>query len=500
MLMPLARRPMLGTTVVLLAVVLIIRGVWGWHAQRLFDAEVARIRAAGQPVWSAEHVFEAVPDEENAWPLQVQAGTITMTSGADCPAATNATYREYPPFSVDWIRTAAPSEQANAAAFTLARRARERERGQVITALPSSYKGIATGNLNVLRNLANTVGDGAIFQHLQGHDVEALERCRDVLHLSRSLRTLPLWINQLVAIGTDALACARIQAIAPGLRLGDAATRDATRALIADLLDESSIRRGFEESFMGERSLLIGQHEDLTAETFFLDPAAKVQTATAMQVMGTWLAASKLENAVDVRAAMTGVPQMKPIRPVFLWRGPSGGIPRYSRWFDIVVSSGERYAETYFRVKSDRRMTAVILALQLYRDDHGRWPERLEELVPAYLHALPRDPFSPSGAAIGYVVLKGACPDGSDRPLVYVDHGDANNVLQDEPMIGWQGDPSDIRPRREYFRQYRDVSRWMPATLRKETWPALPPALRQQRVDGDPQVAEGPGEEAEAEE
>ena len=39
------------------------------------------------------------------------------------------------------------------------------------------------------------------------------------------------------------------------------------------------------------------------------------------------------------------------------------------------------------------RGTIVGLALERYRAEKGCWPDRLDELVPAHLKAVPRDPF-----------------------------------------------------------------------------------------------------------
>jgi hypothetical protein len=40
-----------------------------------------------------------------------------------------------------------------------------------------------------------------------------------------------------------------------------------------------------------------------------------------------------------------------------------------------------------------QRLGQVAVALRLYRHEHGRYPETLEELVPKYLPSLPVDPF-----------------------------------------------------------------------------------------------------------
>jgi hypothetical protein len=47
------------------------------------------------------------------------------------------------------------------------------------------------------------------------------------------------------------------------------------------------------------------------------------------------------------------------------------------------------------------RRFALILALRAYRLEHGRYPDKLEALVPAYLSKLPEDPFAAQGG-FGY--------------------------------------------------------------------------------------------------
>jgi hypothetical protein len=63
---------------------------------------------------------------------------------------------------------------------------------------------------------------------------------------------------------------------------------------------------------------------------------------------------------------------------------------------DIGVSMTRtciRTAETYRRSQAILRCALVGLALERYRDEKGRWPDRLDELAPAYLKPVPLDPF-----------------------------------------------------------------------------------------------------------
>jgi hypothetical protein len=55
-----------------------------------------------------------------------------------------------------------------------------------------------------------------------------------------------------------------------------------------------------------------------------------------------------------------------------------------------------------FRTLANRRMAATALAIRLYEVDHGRRPASLNDLVPEYLPAVPRDPFAAEDRPITY--------------------------------------------------------------------------------------------------
>jgi hypothetical protein len=122
------------------------------------------------------------------------------------------------------------------------------------------------------------------------------------------------------------------------------------------------------------------------------------------------------------------------------------------------ITSGRAIGQNMF-VRAERRMTAVNLAAHLFRADRGRWPEALDELVPKYLPEIPRDPLAADDRALGYVLAKGALPDGGDRPVVYsvgrdgIDQTQGNvAALPKLPSFGWQQTPDE----------WRDLSRWSP--------------------------------------
>jgi hypothetical protein len=99
--------------------------------------------------------------------------------------------------------------------------------------------------------------------------------------------------------------------------------------------------------------------------------------------------------------------------------GRMARFPSEVRWNGHI----EATLRHFFRALTERRMAAVALAVRLYELDHGRRPDRLDDLVPEYLPAVPRDPFAADNPPLGYApnasppVLYSMNEDGVD------DHG-----------------------------------------------------------------------------
>jgi len=129
-------------------------------------------------------------------------------------------------------------------------------------------------------------------------------------------------------------------------------------------------------------------------------------------------------------------------------------VPRYSRWFSHMGLSGSGWwVGIPYQYLTNRRMAAVSLAAQLYRHDHdGVWPAKLQDLVPAYLPAVPKDPKLPGGRPLGYFVVPHGLPDGQDRPVVSVGPPPTAASLDSEPTY----EPSDYKNPTDY----RDLARW----------------------------------------
>jgi hypothetical protein len=475
--------------VALLLLVLVVRLVWGWQTHRALAARLAELREAGQPVEVGDVVQAKVPNAENAWHYQMLAAAA-LVPGVDSPASSNLAYPNYPPYPAAWWRLAEASERANGKALAMARRAREFPRSQNHDGFDSPSSMTVMPSFNKARWLANTLGDGALYAHLKADDAGALDRVLDLLHLSRSLRRDDTMIGQLVGIGIEALALDRIEVIAPGLRLRagtDAAARERVKQVIRQLLDEELAWRGLTASLVHEQLWRLEKVRKASRSAWLIRPLADRQERRDIGEMQLAIEASRLRTKPRAAAVLAKLSwdEASTIDGGASWGLNGVLLPRYSRVFDGGPGRESRYIENAFRAIGERRAAAVDLAAQLYRADHGgAWPARLEELAPAYLPAVPADPYYDDGRPLGYVVLRR--PDGGARPMVYFDAGDAKDVvISREPMYGWQVDRSPVK-RGYAVRQYRDLSRFAPS-----------PSPSTKAVDHEPEKAEAPGDEAE---
>ncbi|HND55015.1 MAG TPA: hypothetical protein PLV92_21525, partial [Pirellulaceae bacterium] len=65
-----------------------------------------------------------------------------------------------------------------------------------------------------------------------------------------------------------------------------------------------------------------------------------------------------------------------------------------TRLFEVSPVTYSHLAARLGRAESLRRLAATKHALEAYRKQHGEWPDRLEQLVPEHLPAVPVDPYT----------------------------------------------------------------------------------------------------------
>jgi hypothetical protein len=457
--------------------VLALRLGWGWIVAAQLRATFADIRARGHPLTLSDFSNPSVPNQENAWWWQSRAASA-LNEKIDSPRTSILDYPGYPPYPAQWSKLASNSEKAHQQSFHLARQARGHTRVQIHQQLSTSFAA-SSPIIHQASQLAQKLADGAEYVHLAGDDAEAFQRLLDVLHIARSVRYDQPAISQLVAIGIDATASHSAQVMATGLRRENVSPASPARAsitqLIEALLDESALRPRLAASVDMERLSWIQTSRYLSSQNWMIRPLAErdlVRTlinfdiaqeaalcATAPEARKL-LARSHWEDAGDLPDPLAAI-----LQSMIGGQVPrrKNTIPRYSRWFYLYEGNISGIIERHFRVVAERRVTALALAAHLYRIDRGNFPARLSDLVPIYLPAIPSDPFRNDAAPMGYILLKRALPDGSDRPMLYYDAG-RDAPPPPLPSYSWHRAPLPAVAPVGEVRQYRDLTLFQPAS------------------------------------
>ena len=489
----------IGLTSLLLAFGLSgIRAVWGWEAKRRLDRELEPILALGEPVSGRMMDPLPVPDPENGALLYLKAMTAI---GTDSPAASAMDYPGYPPFPARWHKMEDKSVATNSEVFRLVRQARGYSRFDWGLRVSTPSSSAAIPHLNKARHIANIVGDAALHAHVHGDDAEALERVRDLRHAARALEGPPHFlVNHSVSVGIQAITLYRLQVIAPDLAVApeadDAptpgatppparqpgtarpATRAQVRALIGELLDERGQLDDLRRAMVFERAASVDIAGWFGDKASLLRPMFKLDAVRLVRAGNARVAASTLPNSPAVTRALGPPPpprtslQLPALANRGVWRNvvwmpvpAKQSAVDYTRILstDVVGSNAGIAIEQDIRVRMERRLTAVALAVRLYRVDHGeRFPPSLEALVPQYLPQVPVDPAAPNGRPLRYLVMKGGLPDGGDRSIVYsVGTDGVDSTAEVGPVRA--GLPN--QPVYDYCRgvdQWRDLKRWAP--------------------------------------
>jgi hypothetical protein len=471
----------LGLALVL--VLTVVRLAWGRQmAGRLATAEAA-VRERGGATSVAElNQPSGIPPASNAATYLKTA--LTALRPIYGPSSSNLYWAEYPPYSPAWHKLAAAAFTANQPAFAKARAARPFARADWGLSYVNPLLSPPTTTLNTTRELANQLADAALYQHVQANDAAAVEHARDALHLARSLDQETTLIHHLVAEGIEAVALQRLIVIAPGMRIipGDdvpagaavpsgAATRGQIEAIIRDLLEAPAPGESTAATLHGAEAVLVRDTlRWATRSNWAITPAIDGLEHKVLAGADAYARAATQPSAALASAAMPDPPAGG---NAVLTRatGPRGRVGSsngvLANWFGDISVNYSRVIEHDMRILTERRMAAVSLAAQLYRVDHaGRWPRKLDELVPTYLPAVPRDPFRADDGPLSYLVAKNSA-DGAERPMVYTVSTDGidetppdGSTVPPEPIYSWTSSRTPGRP--NAADQWRDLSRFVP--------------------------------------
>ncbi len=376
-----------------------VRVWWGWVADRRLAEVVEEARQRGEPLRQEELPREAVADEENAAFFIARAEkAIRMTEAQTEQYASS--FRWNPRWgqramSAKEVELVRQLRAANTQVFTDVRRARQCTKADWSGLEP---KHAPTGALAEFLRLM------AFYEHTIGNEAEAIELSLDVLRVARAEGEANAAYAHAVAAGLRRDVLIDLNRIGSDLliewgkattRPGVPATHKQILAVMAELLDEEPMRGAMQRELLAVQAELFEWLRAQEAANRLLAPAYRIGFAKAMR---QWWADADVVGQPCWRLAEQRLHLMRPqpwhddiswMSRVMLEFEPHPGWPHFipARYEDIMLS----------------RMSAVSLAIVLYRVDHGnRWPVALNELAPQYLPAVPLDPYSADGQPLKY--------------------------------------------------------------------------------------------------
>jgi hypothetical protein len=453
---PSAIRRWLIRFLVLTALVVLAAGSFvGWQIYRRFaDQQVLQDTIADldarNPRWRLEDLEAdrpVVPDEENSAPLiRAAAARIrpfdspTPTEWMEMwnmhPGPATALTDEQARFVIDLIESV---ESAIAPTLRIERFPRGRHpiaySADAINAVLPHTSDVATIQSRVLRPL--------LLLHLHEGDGEAAVRdCICTLNFARSMDDEPHSFSQIFRNSITQRAVEGMQRLLGQMTLSDA---DLAR-LQAKLVDEVA-RDGWPTYLRGDRAaahrvmLALGRGDVKVSSLRHRSVIAR-QQQTLVEDAAEWLDDRYPPRLSEAHAWLLAErTQLLDDTAPLLWHERTAGVvavyanqaqaPELARlWTDARTAlSSYQYHQAVIRC------TLVGVAIERYRLRHGDWPATTAELVPAFLPALPLDPFD--GEPLRYKRL----PDGIVVYSVGVDCKDDGGQLRYQPG---QQFPSDV--------------------------------------------------------
>lgn len=460
----------------ILVVVIMLGGLrwwWGNVAEARMNATITTAHERGQKILVEDYMVQHfLPDDQNAAFFLGRAEKAIKLTKTEDWAIDNA---ESLPLRQDVFDTLGAALATNAAVLADVREARRHPDADWHVRIVNPMWSSLLPHLNGARYLANISRAAAIHAAQGGDHAQAIEHIRDIQAMARSLNDSRMFIvTHLVSVGIDALAAdvsgklavdlqvAGVDVSATTRPVASPATREQVLDLIARLLDDGPSLASLDEALQGERASQLNIGIVVAGRTHLVRPSIQ------MDVVG--LAHENEQMMAAARAAGTNWPAIKAQAPATR--------PTYTgaRLAAHVISDSVRFALnrsalTTTRATAQSRLAAAALAIRLYQLDHaGQRPTTLDALVPAYLPAVPLDPYAPGAAPIRYV------PDPKN-PYVYC-IGE-NGVDDSASSAAWRADanaPDAFRAPDLYLRLTRNIAPPQDITDPPEPEPATVPS------------------------
>lgn len=401
----------------LVAGVVLLHVVWASRVEARLQNTVADIQAKGEPILFVDLSYPSLSDPENgAWYLNNAEAIWPGVPGSiadvlddqwytddyetyNDPITDNAAYLASCKTSLDLVRAAAACEDAD---------------WGVVLSQP--VFNTALQHLSSMRQLARLMEDAARRAVEAGDTELALDIMLHIQTVARLTQARPMGIiTHLVGASIAELNVELIERQLPKLdpaALREGPPRDKALALIAAITD-NPLRDSLLESMVSERFFIFDCFESV------IDGRMTLGSLGAGSTLDTMLATPGLRQAVlpflideqqrvtqamtDTIQAMRSHTQYHPMSDAAAQAfAPIEYSYETSMMSWMLLGTFKPYITSHHQSLARQRMAATAIAIRLFEVDHGERPKTLDQLMPAYLPALPTDPFSKAGEPIRY--------------------------------------------------------------------------------------------------
>jgi len=392
-----------------LLLILLWGGIKGWMVYAL-HAEQKALRAAGEPVTWQEVIdsIEPIPDAENS-ALVLQPHLDAIAAGRDAPIACVVCGRERPPLgarpSEEMLKLMRTYLSKSEASLEVIHEAAKRPRGRWPVDTNPHTEEHDSSYLSGVRHAGYTLMEEADLCATDGDGHGAALAARALRRLGASLDANPSRFGAGARCGLGKWAVAATER---ALALGKLPAEDMAMLRSEFATEEQQLSLHVQLAARAERA----SHLWLSTEgrRFITEWRPRGKALVIRRVMPGCAEMDVLTGlnydselvdlfALPAREILAGLAPVayRYIRESASWKGEV--------FFTAFGGSGDGIApliHTSVPARQHMHVARAALAVEQFRMERGRWPEKLADLVPDYLDAVPQDWFAPKGVTISY--------------------------------------------------------------------------------------------------
>lgn len=359
---------------------------------RMVEAEIARIKAAGEPVCAADLAGRPIPDSENA-------ALVYEKCFAHLPKSSESPESKALADFLDPEKRAADPKLWSEARSILPRYTQAIALAEKAAAMPKCRFPVewAKGadatfpHLSRIRALARALAAQALVDAKGGRMNEAAHHIGLICRITDSLADEPSLVSQLVRCACIRIASSKLNQLAGFGRLEETDARD-----LAAAIGRTDLDTGLGRAYQGERVMGIMIFDDLRKGKLPFGAHGeerKIKQFYGSAAGGTWISNDEYYFLLEMRRYAADVSKpYRVLRARHLDSDPN--VPRYALISTTILPVYSRANAARDRAIANLAGSRIFLGLLAYRDRFGSYPARLDELKTQVNWQLPEDPFS----------------------------------------------------------------------------------------------------------